>query len=93
MLNKHTKVTIYEDPLTEQKPEGKAVLLSKVKDITPELERWNVCFEGEDGGVYQRDILDNKCPLLEECRKCQIESVGKFECHKVCTHNEWFYGK
>ena len=56
MLIKHTEVTIYEDPMTELKPEGKAFLLSKVKDISPELELWNVCFEGEDGGVYKRSI-------------------------------------
>ena len=56
MLKKHDTVMIYEDPLTELRPEGKAFLLSKVKDITPELELWNVCFEGEDGGVYKRSI-------------------------------------
>ena len=56
MLKKHDTVMIYEDPLTELRPEGKAFLLSKVKDISTELELWNVCFEGEDGGVYKRSI-------------------------------------
>ncbi len=52
----HEKVTIYEDPITEQKPEGKAILLHKVMELADNLERWKVCFEGEDGTVYERTI-------------------------------------
>lgn len=55
-------VMIYEDPVTQARPEGKAVLLSRVPgDFEAvdgrSIERWNVCFEGDDGGVYERFIL------------------------------------
>jgi len=60
-MKKHTKVIIYHDPITRQEPEGKALLLRKVSDEGSwegkKLERWKVCFEGEDGGVYERRIL------------------------------------
>lgn len=52
----HTIEMIYQDPITKQKPEGKACLLSKVQDMEDGLELWNVCFEGEDGEVYQRIV-------------------------------------
>lgn len=55
-LKVHDMVIIYEDPITEQIPEGKACLLHKVDELGDGLERWNVCFEGEDGGVYDRTI-------------------------------------
>ncbi len=56
-MKKHDKVVIYQDPITCQKPEGKAVLLHKIDiDMGEGLERWKVCFEGEDGGVYERTI-------------------------------------
>jgi len=56
MLQKHTNVMIYEDPVTCQKPEGKACLLHKVDDLGDGMERWKVCFAGEDGEVYERTI-------------------------------------
>jgi hypothetical protein len=56
MNQKHTKVMIYEDPITQQKPEGKALLLHKIQDLPDGLERWKVCFAGEDGAVYERTI-------------------------------------
>ena len=52
----HQKVIIYEDPITQQKVEGKAFLLHKVGDIADGLERWKVCFEGKEGRVYERTI-------------------------------------
>jgi len=53
----HDEVMIYEDPMTEKKPEGKATLLSQIKEVTvPGLEYWKVCFKGDDGGVYKRFI-------------------------------------
>ena len=55
---KHTKVMIYEDPMTETKPEGKALLLRKMHDEAG-MERWKVCFVGEDGAVYERVIKKN----------------------------------
>ncbi len=63
MLKKHQTVTIYEDPSTRQKVEGKAVLLHQLDADAGvweghKLERWSVCFEGDDGGVYDRMILD-----------------------------------
>ncbi len=56
MLQKHTIVTIYQDPITQQKPEGRACLLHKVSDEPDGLECWKVCFISEDGGVYERLI-------------------------------------
>ena len=48
-------VMIYSDPLTETKPEGKAILLSKVDEAQLDgMAYWNVCFQGDDGTVYQR---------------------------------------
>ena len=52
----HETVMVYHDPITRQKPEGKAVLLHKIKNIDAILELWEVCFEGDDGGVYWRTI-------------------------------------
>jgi hypothetical protein len=52
----HTTVMIYEDPITQQKPEGKACLLHKMESLPDGIERWKVCFEGDDGGVYERNI-------------------------------------
>lgn len=48
-------VTIYEDPLTEQKPEGKAKLVQKVNEDELGLERWLVEFV-EDGSQLYRWI-------------------------------------
>ncbi len=52
----HDTVTIYQDPITETMPEGEAVLLHKLSDLGDGLERWKVCFKGEDGGVYERIV-------------------------------------
>jgi hypothetical protein len=42
-------VTIYEDPLAETKPEGKAKLVSFIDRLTNEaLERWSVQFLDDD---------------------------------------------
>ena len=56
MLKVHQTVKVYEDPITQKKLEGKAVLLHKIGDLPDGLERWKVCFEGEDGAVYERTI-------------------------------------
>ena len=56
----HDIVIVYEDPITQQIPEGKACLLHKLYDLPDGLERWKVCFEGEDGGVYERYIKIDK---------------------------------
>ena len=52
----HEMVNIYQDPITEEKLEGRACLLQKVADLGDSLEQWKVCFAGEDGGVYLRTI-------------------------------------
>lgn len=49
-------VMIYEDPMTQKKPEGKAVLVGKIAE-TQVMERWNVKFESdEDQITYARWI-------------------------------------
>lgn len=58
-MKTHETVMIYQDPITELKPEGKAVLLHKEADLGQNLEQWKVCFEGEDGAVYLRTIKVN----------------------------------
>ena len=55
-MKTHDIVMIYEDPITQQKPEGKACLLHKIADFPDGLEHWKVCFQGEDGGVYERTV-------------------------------------
>ncbi len=55
-LKVHQIVTIYEDPVTQRKVEGKAILLHKVSDLGNGLEIWKVCFEGGDGAVYECSI-------------------------------------
>jgi len=49
MFSKGDVVTIYEDPLTQKKPEGKAKLLSFIgKAINQPLEGWWVQFVDDD---------------------------------------------
>lgn len=48
-------IVVYEDPLTKEKPEGKAVLLRKNGTVGPEMERWMVRFE-DDGFEAERFI-------------------------------------
>jgi len=56
------KVTIYEDPVTQQNPEGEAVLVEKVDTDnsgvweTGVLEWWKVWFPGEDT-LYERKVF------------------------------------
>lgn len=51
-LRKGRVVTIYEDPLTETKPEGKAQLISPIDQLVPVapdgMERWWVQFLDDD---------------------------------------------
>jgi len=49
-------VMIYEDPITQQKPEGIATLIKKIDDLGDGLERWNVRFVGEID-VYERTVV------------------------------------
>lgn len=51
-MKKGDIVTIYEDPITEKIPEGKAVLLRPVNS-DEDLEWWEVRFKGEDDTYYR----------------------------------------
>ena len=56
-MEKHDIVMIYTDPITKRKPEGKAILLNKVRELNAHgLELWEVCFEDDDGTVYEREV-------------------------------------
>lgn len=46
-------VTIYEDPITQQKPEGKAQLIHKELDLGDGLEYWVVKFPEDDDTVHR----------------------------------------
>jgi len=56
-LKRGSRMMIYEDPGTERKPEGEALLLSKVRvqHFLPGVEQWNVRF-GNESEVFQRFI-------------------------------------
>lgn len=56
-FKKHERPMIYEDPITEQKEEGKAELISFEHSYYG-LETWTVRFIGEQRHV-QRSILTN----------------------------------
>ncbi len=42
-----TRILIYEDPITETQLEGRAVLIQFLYDGVDNLQRWRVCFPGE----------------------------------------------
>jgi hypothetical protein len=50
-----SRVVIYEDPITKEKPEGKAIL-RELYAISEQLSRWRVEFEDELGQFYARTI-------------------------------------
>lgn len=48
-MKKGDKVMIYEDPITEQKPEGVATLIKELsRDTGYGLSCWEVRFDGDD---------------------------------------------
>lgn len=48
-LKRGQVLTIYEDPLTETKPEGRAQLMSLIETVPHDgTERWIVQFLGDD---------------------------------------------
>ncbi len=50
-------VEIYEDPISEKKPEGKAKLISlDIKDVGDGLEYWSVQFLEDYEDITQRFI-------------------------------------
>ena len=54
-LAKRQEITIYHDPLTAKKPEGKATLVKQIEDRAyvhkEEYQVWKVQFEGQDEPV------------------------------------------
>ena len=54
-MKKGDTVMVYEDPLTEQKPEGEAVLLKRQDFCLNGMERWQVRFVS-DGFVCDRNV-------------------------------------
>lgn len=64
----HEMTTIYQRPLTQEKPEGKACLLSYKMTDSDGMQLWNVCFEGDDGAVYQRWINPRTPREATNCR-------------------------
>lgn len=56
MLEKGQIVTIYEDPITQKKPEGKAKLIKR-HHIVDNMEYWQVEFLDEKGAYRNRHIL------------------------------------
>ena len=49
------RVTVYEDPVTENKPEGVATLLKRAGDELGVWERWVVRFDA-DGPDVERSV-------------------------------------
>lgn len=50
-----SRVMIYEDPITKEKPEG-VVILRELQAISGLISRWRVEFEDELGHLYERSI-------------------------------------
>ena len=71
-------VTIYEDPFTRKKPEGKAKLLALLEAAKRprDLQRWSVKFLS-DGFIAERFIQKDKviCP---ECNE-EIDSLRNIQ--------------
>ena len=61
------KVMIYEDPLTEKKPEGEAILMRHNDTVHygihafQAVEEWMVCFVGPN--------LDGKCEFIRTIKR------------------------
>lgn len=69
MLSKGNVVMIYQDPLTERKPEGTAKLVNRLNDVGVwqgrNLVRWEVKFYDErtlERGTFERNILEPATP-------------------------------
>ncbi len=51
-------ITIYQDPYTQEKPEGEARLVRRLDNHgNPEMERWRVAFLTDREVTYDRWIL------------------------------------
>jgi hypothetical protein len=57
MITKRQKVTIYDDPITGNRPEGRATLIEQTHEDTGDgLSIWLVEFDGAPGHQYQRTV-------------------------------------
>ncbi len=58
---KGQKLTIYQDPVTKQMPEGEATLVEFVSkdDYPPYREDWKVLFDGEGEFAVIRSIIED----------------------------------
>ena len=71
-LQKGDRVLVYEDPVSEEKPEGVAILIRKLQDIDPGfMEYWEVVFVGERER-YHRAIQGQGRANLEYDRSSRI---------------------
>lgn len=53
-MKKGDVVMIYQDPITQKKPEGKAKLLKlEIRDKSGEMEYWKVLFKNEDETYFR----------------------------------------
>lgn len=61
-LRRGRDVTVYEDPITRQKPEGIARLIRDAEFQDEDLSSWDVRFHGDDAVVRRwvraEDVLD-----------------------------------
>jgi hypothetical protein len=69
-----SRVMIYEDPITKQKPEGEAFLREMYRGITGG-GRFRVEFVDEPGQFYERDVLTDEKIDFEETK----DSCGRWK--------------
>ncbi len=66
-MKRGQKVTIYQDPITRQRPEGKAKLIGRVSEIGVyeghPVVRWQVEFADEPGVSYERTVVETDAYL------------------------------
>jgi len=55
-MKKGDKVMIYEDPITQLKPEGMATLTTRLSSDGDRRQRWRVVFDAEPDAKYDRNI-------------------------------------
>ena len=75
MLKHGDKVMVYQDPITERKPEGRAALMLLEDENCGTyddrlLQRWLVRFETEPESTYVRTVTMKLHPDTEICCSC-----------------------
>lgn len=71
-------VTIYEDPITREKPEGQAVLLKRIDSADSDMERWRVQFKGDLEMVVERDILHISLKRTPPTTEVEMKRKNRF---------------